>query len=189
MLKKIHESEVLKIDLRYGSCDNFLGRVIYAFPHCYLHPEAAVCLEKAGMLAKSMGFGLRIFDAFRPVEAQWALWEQCPNPDYIADPRRGSAHSRGIAIDLTLFSLENGRDLDMGTAFDAFTPLSHHGLQAIEAECLKNRSLLLGIMSSCGWDFYQKEWWHYQLFHAQNYPLLEDAACPEPMMGDPKHPS
>lgn len=186
MLKKIHESDGLCIDLRYGTQDNFLGRIIYDMPSCYLHIEAEACLAKALTMCKSMGYGLRIFDAFRPVEAQWTLWEHCPNPDYVADPKRGSSHSRGIAVDVTLFSLQTCLDLDMGTAFDAFTPLSHHGMhtedQELPAHCLYNRSLLLGIMSASGWDFYQKEWWHYQLFNAQSYPLLKDAACPEPMM-------
>jgi D-alanyl-D-alanine dipeptidase len=70
----------------------------------------------------------------------------------------------------------------MGTAFDAFTPLSHHAATAISADAQRNRFLLLGLMSAAGWDFYGNEWWHYQLFDAKRYPLLGDADAPERMM-------
>ena len=77
---------------------------------------------------------------------------------------------------------DKGRDLDMGTGFDAFTPLSHHGSVAIPVAAQRNRFLLLGLMSAAGWDFYGNEWWHYQLFDARRYPLLSDVDAPERMM-------
>jgi D-alanyl-D-alanine dipeptidase len=70
----------------------------------------------------------------------------------------------------------------MGTGFDAFTPLSHHGNTAIPEPAQRNRFLLLGIMSAAGWDFYGNEWWHYQLFEPRRYPLLSDSVLPQPMM-------
>ena len=70
----------------------------------------------------------------------------------------------------------------MGTAFDAFTPASHHGDLGITPEAQRNRAILLGIMTSAGWDFYRNEWWHYQLFGSRDYELLGDAALPEGMM-------
>ena len=92
------------------------------------------------------------------------------------------AHTAGVAVDLTLVDA-NKRDLDMGTGYDAFTPLSHHGVTTgISAEGQKNRLILLGIMTSAGWDFYRNEWWHYQLFNARDYPLLSDKDLPRPMM-------
>ena len=71
----------------------------------------------------------------------------------------------------------------MGTGFDAFTPLSHHGSREISAEAQRNRLLLLGLMSAAGWDFYRNEWWHYQLFDARFFPLLSDGDAPSAMMG------
>ena len=76
----------------------------------------------------------------------------------------------------------SGRDLDMGTAFDAFTPLSHHANTGVSAVAQKNRYLLLGIMTAAGWDFYRNEWWHYQLFDSRRFPVLSDSVLPEPMM-------
>ncbi len=121
------------------------------------------------------------FDALRPVEAQWALWNVNPDPEFLADPRRGSPHSRGAAVDLTLLDAE-GRELDMGTGFDAFTPLSHHGRTDIVAAAQHNRFVLMGLMTAAGWDFYRNEWWHYQLFDARRYPLVSDTDLPRPMM-------
>ena len=126
-------------------------------------------------LARGIGCRLRIFDAFRPVEAQWRLWRALPDPVFIADPRTGSTHSRGIAVDLTLDGAD-GRPLDMGTGFDDMTPQSHHGRTDLPAEIQRNRALLLGIMAMAGWTHYPYEWWHYQLPEAGRYPLLADSA-------------
>jgi D-alanyl-D-alanine dipeptidase len=170
------------IYVAYATANNFTGKPVYQRPGCYLHPDAAVCLKAAIALAKHMGLRFKVFDAFRPSEAQWVLWNHTPDPDFLADPRRGSPHSMGAAVDLTLIDAA-GRELDMGTAFDAFTPLSHHGNLEISAEAQRNRAILLGIMTAAGWDFYRHEWWHYQLFNARaRYPVLDDSATPISMM-------
>jgi D-alanyl-D-alanine dipeptidase len=168
--------------LAYATADNFTGRPVYSRAQAWLHEDAARCLRRAIALAAQQGLRLTIFDAFRPQEAQWILWNHTPDPEFLADPRRGSPHSRGVAVDLTLQD-GAGLALDMGTGFDAFTPLSHHGNTDISAEAQRNRHLLLGLMTTAGWDFYRNEWWHYQLFDAQNrYPLLSDSVLREPLM-------
>jgi D-alanyl-D-alanine dipeptidase len=169
------------IDIAYATPDNFTGRPVYARPGCYLHADAAEALKRAVALANPLGYRLKIFDAFRPSEAQWVLWNFRPDPEFLADPRKGSPHSRGVAVDLTLVD-GAGKELDMGTGFDAFTPLSHHASTGIPAAAQKNRLLLLGLMSAAGWDFYKNEWWHYQLFDSKRYKLLSDADLPVPMM-------
>lgn len=163
-----------EIDIKYATAENFTGKPVYKNPLCYLHADAVKALSKASDLAHALGLHIRIFDAYRPTEAQWKLWEHTPDPDFLADPSKGSPHSRGVAIDLTLVD-SSGHDLDMGTAFDAFTPLSHHARTDVSVDAQKNRLILLGIMSAAGWDFYSKEWWHYQLFNSRNYPLISDA--------------
>lgn len=171
----------IDLSIAYAAADNFTGRPVYRRAACWLHRDAARLLARAVDLARPLGYRLRIFDAYRPSEAQWALWNHTPDPDFLADPRRGSPHSRGAAIDLTLID-HAGRALEMGTGFDAFTPLSHHGSTEIPAEAQRNRALLLGLMTAAGWDFYRNEWWHYQLFQSRTYPLLSDSVLPEPMM-------
>jgi len=169
------------LDMKYATSDNFTDAPIYSQPHCYLHEEAEGLLCTAIEIADKLGYRFRIFDAFRPSEAQWALWNHTPDPEFLSDPRRGSPHSRGAAIDLTLMD-ENDQDLDMGTGFDAFTPLSHHGNLEINIEAQRNRNLLMGIMTTAGWDFYRNEWWHYQLFNARRLPTFSDSALQVSMM-------
>jgi D-alanyl-D-alanine dipeptidase len=175
-------SHDVRIDLRYATADNFTGKPVYRrAARCFLHPEAAAKLAVAATLAKTQGYRVTIYDAYRPSEAQWKLWEHTPDPDFLADPRRGSPHSRGVAIDLTLCRWDF-TPLDMGTAFDAFTPRSHHGRTDIHAEAQRNRLLLMGIMTTAGWDFYRNEWWHYQLFNSRSYPLFSDKDAGTQMM-------
>ena len=175
------QSHGVEIELAYATAQNFTGTPIYAAAHCYLNSEAAARLVRAVELAARFGLILRIFDALRPAEAQWALWRHTPDPEFLADPRRGSPHSRGAAVDLTLVD-STGAPLDMGTPFDAFTPLSHHANDAVSTAAQRNRMLLLGLMTAAGWDFYSKEWWHYQLFDSRRYPLMADSGLPKPMM-------
>jgi D-alanyl-D-alanine dipeptidase len=164
------------LDLKYATAENFTGVPVYARAACFLHAEGAEALRRAVALAATQDLRLRVFDAYRPTEVQQRLWDHTPDPEFLAPPERGSPHSRGVAVDLTLTDVK-GRDLDMGTGFDAFTPLSHHGNLAISAEAQRNRALLLGIMTAAGWDFYRNEWWHYQLFNSRSYPLLSDKAA------------
>ena len=181
MLVEITESghDVL-LDIVYATERNFTGIPVYRRPGCYLHPDAAAALTRAVTLAKAIGLRLKIFDAFRPSEVQWNFWAFRPDPEFLADPRRGSAHSRGVAVDLTLVDAM-GNELDMGTGFDAFTPLSHHANTAISTEAQSNRFTLLGIMSAAGWDFYGNEWWHYQLFQPTRYRVLSDSILDTPL--------
>jgi D-alanyl-D-alanine dipeptidase len=168
-------------DIIYATEKNFTGKPVYARAACYLHADAAAKLRRAIELAAGIGLRFKIFDAFRPTEAQWVLWNHTPNPDFLADPRRGSPHSRGVAVDLTLVDAL-GRELDMGTGFDDFSPRSHHGAEGLPAEVQRNRLVLLGLMTAAGWDFYRNEWWHYQLFDSRAYPLISDRDLDQPMM-------
>jgi len=181
------ETHHVSIDIAYATPRNFTGQPVYARAACYLHEDAAVKLAKAVALAQPLGLRLKIFDAFRPSEAQWKLWNFRPDPEFLADPRKGSPHSRGVAVDLNLVD-KAGNELDMGTGFDAFTPLSHHANTEIPVAAQQNRLLLLGLMSAAGWDFYGNEWWHYQLFDSKRYPLLGDADLDRPMMPGPMTP-
>jgi D-alanyl-D-alanine dipeptidase len=167
--------------LAYATTDNFTGAAVYRRAGCYLHGDAAACLKRAIALAGRHGLRLRIFDAYRPAEAQWVLWSHFPDPEFVADPRTGSPHSRGIAVDLTLID-GAGSELDMGTGFDDFTTRSHHGSAAISAAAQRNRYLLMGLMLSAGWQFYAAEWWHYHVLPFDGYPLLSDSVLPRPMM-------
>lgn len=171
----------VEIEITYATSNNFTTKPVYRRAACYLHSDADVLLRKAITLAAQQGLRIKILDAFRPSEAQWTLWNHTPDPEFLADPRQGSPHSRGAAIDLTLVD-GSCQELEMGTAFDAFTPLSHHGNQEVSIAAQKHRMLLIGLMTTAGWDFYRNEWWHYQIFNSRRYPALSDSVLPSSMM-------
>lgn len=171
----------VEIDLAYATPRNITGAPVYRHARCYLHEAAVEHLSRAIRLAAALGLRFRIFDAWRPVEAQWKLWNACPAPEFLADPRRGSPHSRGAAVDLTLID-GAGASLDMGTGFDEFTPRSHHADPDAAPAVQRNRAILLGLMTAAGWDFYGNEWWHYQLFDPRRFPLLSDTAIKHGLM-------
>lgn len=164
----------VELDLRYASKNNVTGEPFYDKALCYLHKDAVKCLNKAIELADLQGYKLKIFDGFRPLKAQSFLFDKFPGGDFVSNPDGGCIpHCRGIAIDLTLID-KAGNELDMGTDFDNFTPKAYHGDVEVSAQVQKNRFILMGIMMSSGWDFYQNEWWHYQLFNPRSYEVVED---------------
>lgn len=165
------ESHDVSIDLMYAGVNNFTGQVIYDHALCFLHTEAEAALRKAIVAARGFGFQLKILDAFRPQEAQEALWAVAPNPDYIADPAKGSNHTRGVAVDLTLVGAD-GQALDMGTPVDTMTAASHHFHAAHPADIQLNRMKLLTIMLEAGFVHHPREWWHYQLPDAHRFALI-----------------
>ena len=162
----------VELDIRYATNNNITGESFYKNSNCYLHLEAAKILKKSVDLAKLQGFSLKIFDGFRPIECQKFLFNKFSNSDFVSNPEIGAIpHCRGIAVDLTLVD-SSGKELEMGTDFDDFTELSFHGSRKISALAQRNRYLLLGIMTTAGWDFYRNEWWHYQLFSPREYPVI-----------------
>ena len=171
LIKITTSSYPIKIDLRYGTANNFTGKKIYNRKDCYLHKDAIPLLERSIKLAEKLNYKIKIYDAFRPTEAQWKLWNHTPDDNFIANPKKGSPHSRGAAIDLTLTD-KKFKELNMGTKFDT----------SIIKKAQKNRHILLGIMTTAGWDFYIKEWWHYQLFNAKNYKLIKNCMLKKAMM-------
>ena len=161
----------IEIELRYAEKNNITGKKIFIEAKCLLIKEAADKLILASKIAKTFKCKLKIFDAYRPRYVQEALWKFCPDADFLTDPKRGSPHTRGIAVDLTL--MKNKKELDMGTDFDDFTEKAYHLSKEISYSARKNRVLLLSIMTLAGFDFYHKEWWHYQLFEPKKYPLID----------------
>ena len=169
------QSHDVVVDLIYASKNNFTGQVIYAHALCFLRPQAEACLRKAIDAASGLGFRIKIFDAFRPQEAQEALWAFAPNPDYIADPKIGSNHTRGVAVDLTLVDAQ-GLELDMGTPVDTMNAESHHFHAAHPAKIQLNRMKLLTVMLEAGFVHHPREWWHYQVPDAQRFALIDSHA-------------
>jgi D-alanyl-D-alanine dipeptidase len=150
------------MDMRYASTDNFTGKQIYQSAACIMHADAARGLELAAAVATAMGYGLKIFDTFRPMEAQVALFNAVPDPAFVSDPNSGPRnHCRGMAIDLTLVDLHSGAELDCGTGYDAMVAASSPSSAEVTPEQKNNRALLAGIMSVGGFIVHPREWWHF----------------------------
>ena len=169
-LLEIHHPAI-DVALAYATADNITGRPLYEHARALLHPDAHAALMRAAELASAQGLRLRVYDAYRPAAVQQALWDVLPDPTFVADPRKGSAHTRGVAVDLTLTDTA-GVPLDMGTGFDEMTSRSFHARTDIPVASLQNRSLLLGTMAAAGWAHNPREWWHYNLPDPARYPLV-----------------
>ena len=167
----------LMFDLKYATADNISGYAIYRDAQALLHPDAAAALRRSSDIARLAGFRLLVLDAYRPQQAQWHLWDACPDADYVVPPARGSNHSRGVAIDVTLVD-EAGNILEMGTGFDDMSAESHPFHPNVPQQAQRHRLLLNAIMLGGGFVGMPTEWWHFELPDAQNYPLLSDRfAC------------
>lgn len=161
-LIELKSGKNLILDIRYATTNNFFGKKLYSTPRAFIHKDMQKNFECVLSRAYQLGYKIKIFDAWRPYEAQQLLWSVYSNPKYVSHPETGPCgHCRGMAIDLTLIDALTDKELDMGTGFDDFTEKSHHDTSSINETQLKNRVILAGIMSSCGLVSMRTEWWHY----------------------------
>ena len=161
----------VRVDLRYAGSDNFTGQTIYDFTDAYLRYGTVQKLSQAQKELEDVGYSLLIWDAFRPVEAQFRLWEVCPDPVYVANPEKGySSHSRGNTVDVTLTDLA-GNSVEMPSGFDDFSPLADRDYSDVTAEAAAHAQLLEDVMDSCGFRPYSGEWWHFS--DTDEYPVEE----------------
>ena len=159
----------IRQELPYATEDNFTGQVIYDFPDAYLRWGTVKKLRAVSDELAQMGLGLKIWDGFRPVSAQFRLWQVCPTPTYVANPEKGfSSHSRGNTVDLTLVD-EVGRELEMPTAFDDFTAKADRDYSDCSETAAENARLLERMMEKHGFSGYFGEWWHFT--DTQDYPV------------------
>ncbi len=161
----------IRLDIRYATTNNFTKAKIYDCPRCLLRPEAAEALVKAHKMLQKKGLGLKMFDCYRPRPYQQRLWDKVPNADYVTPPAKGSMHSRGAAVDLTIVDA-NGKELDMGTPYDFFGVAAHTDHTNLPAKVLENRRLLRETLAAVGFKGIRTEWWHFS-FQGKNYPLSD----------------
>ena len=159
------------IDIRYATADNFTKAKIYDCPLCLLRPEAAEALIEAHKALQKKKLGLKMFDCYRPRPYQQRLWDKVPNPDYVTPPAKGSMHSRGAAVDLTIVDAQ-GKELDMGTPYDFFGVEAHYDYTRLPAAVLANRRLLRETMEAAGFKGIRTEWWHFS-FQGKNFELSD----------------
>lgn len=149
-------------DMRYATENNFLKAKVYDCAECYLRFKTIKKLVEANQKFIKLGYKIKIFDCYRPLDVQKKMWAIVSNPSYVANPSKGSIHNRGAAVDITLVDFD-GKELDMGTDFDHFGKESAHLYQDLSEIVLNNRKLLREVMEDSSFKIIKSEWWHYDL--------------------------
>ena len=158
-------------ELMYATDRNVTGQTIYAFTDAYLRYGTVKKLAAVSADLAELGLALKIWDGFRPVSAQWKLWEVCPDPSFVANPETGfSSHSRGNTLDVTLVD-ENGQELEMPTGFDDFSAKADRDYSDCTETAAAHAQLLEILMEKHGFKGYSKEWWHFT--DTDDYPVEE----------------
>ena len=173
-------SPEILLDMKYATADNFLGQVVYDCAECYLRKATAQALVAAQKDFVARGYSLKLFDCYRPLSVQKKMWKILPGTHYVANPAKGSKHNRGAAVDLTLVEIATGKEVDMGTPFDTFSPKAHYSYTDLPKEVLAHRQLLREILGKHNFKPIFSEWWHYEYRPEMTSPV-EDLAwpCPE----------
>ncbi len=167
------------VDLRYATDRNVTGRALYpAGARCLLLRPVAERLVRAAARLREDGLRLRLWDCYRPPSAQRALWRLYPHPGFVADPRTGSNHNRGAAVDLSL-AAEDGSEVEMPTSFDAFEPRARAtATDGISPAARRHRQLLRAAMEEAGFRPSRSEWWHFDAPEARGAPVLDVPVAP-----------
>jgi D-alanyl-D-alanine dipeptidase len=164
----------IRLDIRYASKNNFLGRPVYKQARAFLQRPAAEALVRVNQKLRTQGFGLIVFDGYRPWSVTKTFWDATPEDKkiFVADPSKGSRHNRGCAIDLSMFELATGKIVQMPSEYDEMTERSHINYECGSPESKRLRSILKTAMEGEGFAVYEPEWWHYDYKDWKEYPIL-----------------
>jgi D-alanyl-D-alanine dipeptidase len=162
----------IPLDIRYATANNFMKKTLYPVAKAFLRGPAARALVDVQRELAPRGIGIKVFDGYRPYRVTEAMWEPIRNPDYVADPAKGSRHNRGAAVDLTLIDLKTGAELPMPTLYDDFTSRARQDFQDLPADALANRALLRDVMMKHGFDPLPSEWWHFDFRGWEKFELM-----------------
>ena len=166
----------IKLDMRYATANNFTGRVLYDEARAFLAAPAAQAVARASKAAQADGFGLTIYDAYRPWRITKKLWDATPvgpKKEYVANPKRGSKHNRGCAVDLTLHDLRTGQLVEMPTEFDDFSEKAHRDYMGTTPAALANRARLQRYLEAEGFVGLSNEWWHFDFTGWEQFPVMD----------------
>lgn len=160
------------IDLPYATNKNFTGKVLYPAPVCFLHIDAAKALESAQHELQSHGYGLKIWDGYRPLSLQNELNESMLEDRFLTPPKQSERHARGTAVSVTLVDRQ-GFEVTMPTPFDIFTEKTVRDYPILTEDVLFHRTLLEQAMIRAGFVPNSRLWWHFDLERFENYPVLD----------------
>lgn len=149
-------------DMKYATEDNFLKAKVYDCAECMLRLKTVKALIAANNEFLKKGYRIKLYDCYRPLDIQKRMWSIVSNPEYVADPKKGSIHNRGGAVDISLVDV-TGKEVDMGTPFDFFGIQASHNFKQLSKTILSKRAYLKKVMINNGFNSFDSEWWHYNL--------------------------
>jgi zinc D-Ala-D-Ala dipeptidase len=164
----------IKLDIRYATTNNFLGTPLYTQARAFLERPAAEALVRANRELHAYGYGLIIHDGYRPWYVTKIFWDATPDDKkiFVANPASGSMHNRGCAVDLSLYDLKTGEEVEMPSGYDEMTERAYADYTGGTEEQRARRALLRHAMEKQGFSVIPKEWWHFDYKDWKQYPIL-----------------
>lgn len=163
----------IMLDIRYATKNNFMGQVMYPEARAFARKPVVDQLKTIQHVLAKKGYGLKIYDAYRPYAITVAFYDKASDKDFVANPAKGSKHNRGCAVDLTLIDLKTGKEIPMPTPYDSFKPEAAPGFKDLPADIIRNRDFLISTMEAHGFKVIHNEWWHFDFKGWQNYDLMD----------------
>ena len=165
----------IKLDIRYATDDNFVGKKVYPEARAFLQKPAAKAVAKVHKELRDRGLGLVIFDGYRPWSITKLFWEVTPDEKrkFVANPAKGSKHNRGCAVDLSMFDLKTGKLVEMPSGYDEFSERASPDYKGGTAEQTANRELLRKLMEDAGFTVNPNEWWHFDHKDWEKYAIYD----------------
>jgi D-alanyl-D-alanine dipeptidase len=161
------------LDIRYATSNNFTHRQMYKQARAFARLPVVLALKQVEADLKKQGLGLKIYDAYRPYAITVKFYEVTHDTNFVADPRKGSKHNRGCAVDLSVVNLMTGKELDMPTGFDSFSKKAASAYTNLPKTEIDNRAILKNAMDAHGFKEIPSEWWHFDFIGWSHYPLLD----------------
>jgi zinc D-Ala-D-Ala dipeptidase len=173
LVELIKLDATIKLDIRYATSNNFTGKPVYTEARAFLQRPAADALVKINAELRSLGYGLLVFDGYRPWSVTKIFWDitSKENKKFVADPKKGSRHNRGCAVDLSLYDLATGKEIEMPGAYDEMSERSYPDYKGGTEQQRKMRDLLRSKMEANGFTVYPYEWWHFDLNGWEQYRI------------------
>lgn len=180
LVELIKLDNTLKLDIRYATNNNLAGKPVYTEARAFMQRPAAIALVKANEELRQLGYGLLIFDGYRPWDVTKLFWDitSKENKKFVADPKKGSKHNRGCAVDLSLYELATGKEVEMTGVYDEMSERSYPNYAGGTEVQRKMRDLLRSKMEANGFTVYDYEWWHFDYkdwpkYRITNVPFSE----------------
>lgn len=161
------------LDVKYATKNNFMKQVMYKQARAFARRPVVEQLKKIQAVLNKQGYGLKIFDAYRPYAITIAFYEKASDKNFVANPAKGSKHNRGCAVDLTIIDLKTGKDVPMPTPYDSFAPEAAPHYANLAPPLIKNRNFLIATMQANGFKVINNEWWHFDFNGWQEFDLMD----------------